>query len=736
MRAEKITLWITIGLLCFQSAFSQKQMPADDAILFKAGNENVTVGEFRYVYEKNNLQNDSLYLKPDLDTYLNLYIHFKLKVMEAKAMGMDTIPAFIQEFETYRKQLARPYLTETKVSEDLIKEAYERMLYQIDASHILIQIKDASDTLEAYHLINEIKRRAMQGENFETLARQYSQDPSASQNGGRLGYFSAFQMVYPFESAAFKTNVNNISEIIKTRFGYHILKVHDKRPNPGQVQVAHIYLRQGNDPSAEAVIEKKARQIFEKLSSGDSWDAICLQFSEDQRTKNQGGVLPFFGTGEMPQPFEDAAMQLTSPGEISQPFNTQYGWHILKLISKKPVDTFENLRETLVQQVSRDTRAQQGKRHSIENLKKEYGFRVDENLKNLFRNLADTTLSEGKWQWNSQSDNKLEIFMRIGDQTLSAYDFATFIEKNQRKRAGLSPQQYFDNLYERFEEETILSYEEKMLEVNHKDYKYLIQEYKNGLLLFDVMEKMVWGKSMADTTGLKQFYEDHKNNYRWNTRARARIFHAAEPEIIDEIEEKLKLGDEINLIDLKIDGYKIDDLGSVIDTLISLRQKVDDISLIIAGNVHSSESIRYLQQKIDSLRLYDVVFEVSLDENNKNSLSVSGKSKSIKAFEHFYNRTSALTLHASEGVYEKEVSEWPGHAPWQEGLYRFIENDRYYLVIVDTIEPPTNKRLNEARGRVISDYQQFLENRWLKELKQKYTVKINKRTVSKMYKKI
>jgi peptidyl-prolyl cis-trans isomerase SurA len=737
MRTKITTLWFAFCLLYFHPAFSQKKMPADDIILFTAGDKEVSVGEFRYVYEKNSLQNDSLYLKPDLDTYLKLYIHFKLKVNEAKAMGLDTAAAFIQEFETYKKQLARPYLTETKVTDALVKEAYERMLVQVDASHILIKVNDSADTLDAYHTIRDLKRRAIQGENFEALARQYSHDPSAIQNGGRLGYFSVFQMVYPFESVAYQTNVNHISEIVKTRFGYHILKVHDKRPNPGQVQVAHIYLRQANDPAAGMDIEKKARQIHEKLVSGESWDVLCQQFSEDQRTKSQGGVLPFFSTGEMPQAFEIEAMQLQKPGEISQPFTTQYGWHILKLVSKKPIDSFDKLKETIVQQVSRDTRAQQGKKQSIDNLKNKYGFSVDEGLKKNFRNMADSTLTEGKWQWIAgTTDQPSVLFMQIGEQTYSALEFAGFIEKNQRKRAGISPEQYFDNLYDRYEEEKILAYEEKMLELNHKDYKHLIQEYKNGLLLFDIMEKMVWGKSMTDTSGLKKYYDDHKNNYMWNTRASARMFNSAEKEVIDEIEEILKNDHAIPLVELKMVEASFADIDNAFDSLNRLIQKVQGISLVITGSVVSPETSRYLKTRIDSLRLTEAIIDINHERKPGGVLSISGNGQSIKAFEHFYNRRSALTLQASEEMYEKEASDWPVHIQWIKGLYRFVENDRYYLVIVDSVEPPSVKRLDEARGRVISDYQQHLENRWLEELKQKYSVKINKRAVSKMYKKL
>lgn len=733
---KRITLCLALGLLYIHPVFSQKKMPADDVILFTAGTEEISVGEFRYVYEKNNLQNDSLYLKPDLDTYLNLYIYFKLKVMEAKAMGMDTIPAFIQEFDSYRKQLSKPYLTETKVTDALVQEAYDRMLYQVDASHILIQITDEADTLEAYQTITELRRRASQGESFESLAKQYSQDPSAIQNGGRLGYFSAFQMVYPFESAAYNTSVNNVSDIIRTRFGYHIIKVHDKRPNPGQVQVAHIYLRPPGDPSAGADIEKKARQIHEKLLAGESWDALCMQFSEDQRTKSQGGVLPFFSTGEMPPAFENIAMKLQQPGEISEPFTTQFGWHIVKLLTKKPVDSFEKLKETLVQQVSRDTRAQQGKKQSISNLKDRHGFSVNNHLKNTFSSKADSTLIEGKWQWIDTAEMGSEWFIQIANQTFTVDDFARFIKKNQRKRVGISPQQYLDNLYERFEEEIILGFEEKMLEETDSDFKYLVQEYKNGLLLFDVMEKMVWGKSMADTTGLREFYENHKNNYQWNTRAEARIFHTSQKDIIDEIEEKMHSGQEIPLFEMKLQQDSFADFDMLADSLDKLKKIIPDLSLRFAGNIPASAPLEYLQVKIDGLGLKNSKIEITQVENTENTLIITGSGKSIKAFEHFYNRRSALTLQVNEGFYEKDVSEWFGNVPWEKGLYRFAENGRYYLVMVDNIYAPGIKRLEEVRGRVISDYQQYLENRWLKELKKKYTVRINKRSVSKMYKKL
>ena len=223
-------------VFCFLS------MNAQETILLSVDNDHISLNDFMKTYHKNRLDTDTLSFEDSLEEYLRLYINFKLKVVDAKKQGLDTLPSFIRELEGYKRQLIKPYLTSQEISEQLLEEAYERLKYEVSVSHILIEI-DSGDTLSAYNKISDIRQQLMNGADFIELAQKFSNDPSVKDNNGNLGYFTALYMVYPFETAAYNTNVGDISEPVKTRFGYHLVRVNDRRMSRGEVKVAHIMLR-------------------------------------------------------------------------------------------------------------------------------------------------------------------------------------------------------------------------------------------------------------------------------------------------------------------------------------------------------------------------------------------------------------------------------------------------------------------------------------------------------------
>ncbi|MTI19545.1 peptidylprolyl isomerase, partial [Fulvivirga sp. RKSG066] len=349
-----------------------------------------------YVYKKNNTNNDSAFTKSDVDDYLELYKKFKLKIAEAKSQGLDSTKEFIKEFNTYKEQLKKPYLTETKVAEKLVREAYDRYKTEVNASHILIKVDENAspqDTLLAYNKALELKQKANNGESFEILAKQYSEDPSAQRNGGNLGYFTSFQMVYPFETAAYETNVGEISDPVRTRFGYHIIKVVDKRPAQGSVTVSHLMLRMKPGSADSAAIQNKIFELHEQAIGGANWEQLVEQFSEDVNSKTKGGKLPPFKVGQMPYSFQEASFALEDIGSISDPVKTPYGWHIIRLEDYASIDSYEKMEASLKSRVKRDSRAEINRQALINRLKEENDFNwVDQN-KALVLSYADSSLT-------------------------------------------------------------------------------------------------------------------------------------------------------------------------------------------------------------------------------------------------------------------------------------------------------------------------------------------------------
>jgi len=358
----------------------KKSVKSDDSVIETIGTNPVYSSEFSYVYNKNNSGASDAYSSASVNDYLRLYTNFKLKVKQAEEMGLDTSKAFKKELDGYKKQLAAPYLTEKGLTDKLTKEAYERMKEEVNASHILILVSpdaDPADTLAAYNKLIGIRQRALKGESFEKLAQEYSQDPSAKSNKGNLGYFTALQMVYPFETAAYTTKVGEISMPVRTKFGYHLVKVNNRRPSQGQVKVAHIMVRATTGlPAADSLEAKqKIDEIYSKLKQGEDWNELAAQFSDDVNSKNKGGeITNWISAGKMGIPsFEEAALALQKPGDISAPVQTPYGWHIIKLLERKSLEPYSVLEPSIKTKVNKD-RSDVNKIALIQRLKKEDNF--------------------------------------------------------------------------------------------------------------------------------------------------------------------------------------------------------------------------------------------------------------------------------------------------------------------------------------------------------------------------
>lgn len=513
----------------------------DSPVLLIIDDKPVTQAEFERIYTKNN--QDPAFDKESLNEYMDLFINFKLKVIEAESMGMDTLSSFLKELNGYKEQLQKPYLTDPNADEELIKEAYGRMQWDIKASHILIRCADdalPADTLAAYNKIKDIRAKAIKkGANFEALAKKYSEDPSVKDNGGKLGYFTAFSMVYDFETAAYNTEVGKVSEILRTRYGYHILKVDDKRPDIGQIKVAHIMRSTPKGCTDEQMAEAKKiiYQVYDSLKAGADFTTMAAKYSDDRGTSSRGGELPYFGTGRMIPEFEAAAFALKENGDYSKPIQTSYGWHIIKRIDLKPLASFEELEPTIKTKISKDVRAQRGHLNLIASLKKDYRFAEDKKALAPFYTVVDSSIYQGAWKAEKAKGLNAVMFTLLDTIKFTQADFAAFIANETRKRPASPLRVIIDQEYARFVEESVLNYEKSILADKFPEYRNLLQEYHDGILLFNLSDEMVWSKAVKDTTGLAAFYEANKNNYMWDDRVEATVYTFKDSMAITQIEK-------------------------------------------------------------------------------------------------------------------------------------------------------------------------------------------------------
>ncbi len=644
-----------------QTSTSVAAVPvAQKDVLFTVNDKPYYTDEFVRVYKKNLdlVKDDS---QKDLNNYLDLFIGYKLKVNKANKLGLQDNKKYQGELKSYRTQLAKNYLTDSKVTTELIEEAYNRSLKEIKASHILFMADEnaaPADTLKAYNKALAVYKRASAGEDFAKLAAETSEDPSAKENQGDLGYFTVFRMVYPFESAAYNTPKGQVSKPVRTRFGYHVIKVTDERQNRGEVTVAHIMIMKPKaDNAAEAAKAKtKVNDIYKKLKQGEDFSALAKQFSEDKSSSDAGGVLNSFSSGELTsQEFEDTSFALTTPGQISAPVESQFGYHIIKLVDKKPIKKLDDVKADYETRIKRDERSRRIVESMNDKLKKKYTVVKDKKVYNEVAKTINDSIYTMAWTPPANPEPYNKTLLTINnDKKLTGKDFLDYVNAQQKMGLNTKPvSAATDMLLDRYTNEFLNTYYNDNLEREFPEFAQVMEEYRDGLLLFDLMEKEIWEKAKNDTLGLKKFYDANAANYQWKAR--------------------------------------------------------------IDAEVYSSTSEKDIRQA----RAYIL--------KNKDAAFIKSK----------LNTKDKINIIEKSGVYEQDSEALPKQAVWKTGTSEIIKEGNYYYVVKTAkVLPAGPKTFEQAKGRVINDYQQYLENTWVDDLKKEFTVKVNQEVFEKVKKEL
>ncbi|AMJ66997.1 peptidylprolyl isomerase [Hymenobacter sp. PAMC 26628] len=734
----------------------------------------VPTSEFAYVYRKNNGTAADYSTRASVAEYLDLYTNFRLKVLEAERRGLDTTQAFKRELEGYRQQLAQPYLTEKSVTDQLVREAYDRLGQEVSAAHILIRVApDAApaDTLAAYQKAMALRQQVVGGADFGALARQQSEDPSAKENGGSLGYFTAMQMVYPFETAAYKTPVGQVSPPIRTRFGYHLIKVNDRRAAQGEIKVAHLMVRVNTHaPAADSLTaKKKIDELYARLRKGEGWDKLVAQFSEDAGSAANGGELPPFGTGRMIPSFEATAFRLQKPGDIAPPVQTPYGWHIIKLLERQPVPAFATMETTLKNKVAKDSRSELNRAAFLKRIRQEDQFLEIPAAKTQALARADTSLIAGRFKYTalatpadakrkkaSGADNL--VLFTIKQQPYYVRDFLQYVAQNQRPRPGAQPALVMEQLYDQYVDQRLTDFEKNSLDTKYEDYRMLAKEYRDGILLFQLMDEKVWSKAIEDSVGLKKFFAANQEKYQWGPRAQATVVSAATPALRKEAMQYFmktataSAATEVRMPTTQGVPASVGFLPrtatlrpastTALETL--AKQMAADTSLKIFTNSPKTTGA-LAQQRTARIQAYLAGKSISADRlmlmsggkrpksASADALYLSGATSNPVAIEQHFNTKNPLAVQIQQKAFQKGDSkaadQFLTSAP---GTYTTQLDGRYYAVIVARQLPAGPKALSDARGQATSDYQNFLEKEWIAQLRQQYPVQVNQAEVDKL----
>lgn len=561
IRKQTCKAWLIVLCFMMMPSLLMAQSYAKKTLI-TIGDKKITAEEFVETYEKNNVKTEVID-KKNIDEYLQLFIDFKLKVTEAESLKMDTVPSFIRELKNYRDQLAKPYFSNDDITEELVAEAYNRIQYDLNAAHILIKCDAKAlpdDTLAAYNKAMKVRERAMKGEDFGELAVELSDDPSARDmaeipgvrkayvgNRGELGYFTAFDMVYPFETGAYNTAEGEVSMPIRSDFGYHVIKVNSKTPASGLIRAAHIFLPI-NENTEDSILRNKANNIYnEVINDPGNWSVFVRKYSEDRGTITNNGILSTFRVNQIVPEFITAVKSL-KPGEVSEPVKTSFGYHIIKLIMTTPPSDFETERPRLEERVQRDMRGKISEEIAMKRIMKESGFKENTKVKDEFIATIDSSLIVGQYVGNDEINTKKVLFT-IGKENCQLQEFVDYIIDNQRRQGFLAPKAYAYELYDNFLQEKVFAYEDSKLEEKFPEFKTLVQEYHDGILLFSLMEEQVWNKAVNDTLGLNEFYERNKNMYMWDDRVKVIMLTSNDKDNVEEL--MAVLGGDIDIDSLR-----------------------------------------------------------------------------------------------------------------------------------------------------------------------------------------
>ena len=477
----------------------------ENNILFKVNDSLVYVDEFNRVYNKNIDLIDENNQK-DFESYLELFINYKLKLAEAYDLGLQNDPKYKSELNKYVKQLQNTYLTDRETEDKFLREAYERTKYEVNVSHVLIRIdENDNDTIDVYNKLNNLRDPFLNSSINDFKNSHLEDEELIIEN---LGYFSAFKMIYKFENMAYKTPVGEVSLPFRSRFGFHILKVNDKRSSLGEVTVGHI-MTYKNKPNAY----ERITNILDSLNNGISFEYLAKKYSDDKNSSFKGGRLNPFSSGQINSiPFENAAFELGKKNNISKPIETKYGWHIIKFYSKKNVQKFDEIKYELLNKLKKSSRFSIVSDSFYDFLMNRYGLSYQNNNLDYFISILDPSYFKGEWSIPESIDEE-KTLIKILDKNLKFIDFATFLEDNQRKTSITPYQKLISDRYKSFIKYNALEVYKNNLESENSDYKFVIKEYREGLLLFNLMQDKIWTVRDSDSTKLKMFFSENKNKY-------------------------------------------------------------------------------------------------------------------------------------------------------------------------------------------------------------------------------
>lgn len=637
------------------------QMHQTDPVLFIIDNKEVHRSEFTYVYEKSNGESAD-YSKESVTEFLDLYKKFKLKVAEAREEGMADNPQLDIELSQYKNQLADKYMSDHAMLGHLTHELYERMQWDIDVSHIL-RIVPPNSTAQVEDLaledLEKAKAAVESGMDFSVVAKQYSQDQSVLENQGHLGYRRAKlpDGFYELETAIYNAREGVVVGPVRSKLGYHLVRVNGRRPYPGTMEIAHILIRTPRPGNVDTTHQHIDR-IYQMLRSGAEFDELALKYSEDQNNNRQNGYLGRFSTGTYSPEFESAAFTIQEDGGFSEPVKTAYGWHIIRRLSLDTLDSYSMEKRNLENLIRSDSRYELAQGALIERIKKEENFEKEDVSGRELLEVLTEKVFQLNWQVPEQVENR-DLF-QIRNIQYDLDGFLQYLKTNidVRYQSGFvrDPESAALQLLDTYIDHSILDFEKNHLEEKYPEFREIIREYREGIMLFEISKDKIWDRAGQDSTGLRNYYEAHRSNYH------------------------------------------------------TPRNIVYNAFTVRTNNSGTLDKVEKIVRK-------------------------KKPEKVIKKFNKAANVVSWEQDSEQEDVFKTMLGNEVDNLDL-ETIYRVVDPDSGTTMMAKIISIGEGQPLSfeESRGSVMSDYQKYLEEQWITELKGKYDIEVNKKVLESIIK--
>lgn len=730
-----------------------------EPVAITVGTSELKTADLKAAFE-NQITEDTL----SPEAFLEQAINDQRIIADAQKRGYDKTEAFKEEIEGYRSMLAESYLTDSTTIKQLLKETYSWLKEEVHASHIMYQLSEfaePSDTLAIYNKLIDIRNKALAGEDFAALAQQFSQDKKSNNVGGDLGWFRAMRFLYPLEKAAYNTPVGQISMPVRTKGGFHLVKVIERRPYSGSVLVQHILKTvPPNAPETESLKAKATLDsLYNLINKGETFEDICRRYSDDTKYKNFGGYLPAFAIGSREEvAFEQAAFALQE-GEVSKPVRTTAGWHLIKLSKKTPLESFEEISIKLKDKIITDSRGDVVRENTLNKLKKQMKFVEDEEIVKKAFAAADTNILIKKWNYAINDELVGKTIFSIGSKnypTKSFFDFAVDRQTFERIPAGYTPTMVMRSFYKKFVENTVKSYAEANLEELNPEFKVLMNEYSTSLLKMELLNDLVYEKSTSDTTGQRLFYEKNKERYQMPERILATVIASKDAKTVYQVKEVLEKGKPYNLKRLyRTPLYYLKNLSDltpehkrILVNILDIMRKNKGYVVEIGGHTDQHEEDNISAERLEKAKAYLVANGLSIEriiENDYAKTKQADKfdwaknqrvafafySTSKKDVEKVFNTKDPNSVVIEDGYFKKGDNKFVDIAKWEIGKQSVAKEGQFADVIIEQVEPARYKTLRESRGQVLAEYQKYLETQFKADLKNKYPVKLNTEEIQK-----